>query len=60
MLLDDLAILRHLRDTSERSPVRRLLVVEAYVDMRVVLQLVELVRCTVREEQEAQLCFRRR
>ena len=43
MLLDNFRILGHPRDTAVRRPVRRLLVVEGDVDMRVVRDLLKLV-----------------
>ena len=48
----------YLRNPRERSPIRRLLVVEADVDVCVVVELVELVRRAVCDEEEVELRLR--
>ena len=55
MFLNHLLILRDVRSTAVRRPVRRGLVVERHVDVRVVLDLFELVRSLVRNEDEVDL-----
>ena len=55
MLVNFFSILCNLRHTRKAGPVGRLLVVEGDVDVHVVLELVELVRDAVREENEVDL-----
>ena len=57
VLRDLVLILRDLRGAGQRGPIRALLVVKGDIDVRVVLELVELVRCAVRDEHERELCL---
>ena len=58
IFLDFLLVMANLRNTREGRPIRRLLVVEADVDVCVVVELVELVRRAVCDEEEVELRLR--
>lgn len=55
MLLDQIAILGYPRNTAVAGPVGGVVVREAYVDMLVVSDLVELVRNVIADEVQRQL-----